>query len=339
MVGPVWCKGFSHTIGNSSRHLTMVHNTNVLLHFWWDDDARWRQPKYLGKSLMVIKQEEKVVQLSLCFTIEWENSQLSQKQYLQPSGDRKIARNANRGNLLLLQSSIPHFSPQTWIFVQLELITAWKLKAHGRPASFHPVWIKLEARKDISEKVKKGLVWNQTLHPKRELQSNSTSKHWSLSISCYIKISIRFCSMTMLGRKAAVWFGWGFLWSAGPCHGRTGCFSPGAKHIWELLIWQTGEGKAAELSLCFSGSRSVFGTRSRPCRSPAQLHCSVLFFPITSIYFWKSYKKACTNTVFQSLWTSGCFMLWRMRILSHLLLQSVTTCVTDPVVSISEPAH
>lgn len=38
-----------------------------------------RQPKHPGKGPLVIMQEEKVVQLSLGFIIEWVNPQLSQK--------------------------------------------------------------------------------------------------------------------------------------------------------------------------------------------------------------------------------------------------------------------
>lgn len=185
-------------------------------------------------------------------------------------------------------------------------------------AHFISFGLSLQARKDVSEKVKKGLVWNQTLHPKRQLQSNSTSKHWSLSISCYIKISIRFCSMTILGRKSADLVGMRIFvvsWVL-PWQDRL-FFSWSKAHLRAPDLadrWRQSSG--AEPLLFREQERLCHQEQSLqvPCPAVAVhwLHCSVLFFLIISIYFWKSYKKACTTLFFNpyELVAASCSEKW-----------------------------
>lgn len=183
-----------------------------------------------------------------------------------------------------------------------------------------PLGLSLQARKDISEKAKKGLVWNQTLHPKRELQSNSTSKHWSLSISCYIKISIRFCSVTIVRRKAAVALVW-------PRVSAVSWVSPWQDRL--FLSWSKGHLRAPDLADRWRQSRRaeplLFRDQECLCHQEQSLQVpspaaavhwvqhSLLLFLTSSIYFWKL-QEGLSYTVFQSLWTSGCSMLWQMRI-------------------------
>lgn len=140
--------------------------------------------------------KKKAAQLSLCFSTGWENPQLNQKhRTCNHQGREKIARNTSKGNWFLLQSSIflPSLpSSSKYIYIYLYSSSLQLVKSPSRAGSHDlactvPFGLRTPARKVSSQKAKKEPIWNQTLHPKKQHQSNSTSEHQSLSISCWVK--------------------------------------------------------------------------------------------------------------------------------------------------------